>query len=49
MKWFEGVWSRFKPEIGKDRRGMTGVEKNEIIKIGKKLVKFQKILIFIKL
>ena len=42
MKWFEGVWSRFKPEIGKDRRGMTGVEKNEIIKIGKKISQIPK-------
>ena len=27
MKWFDGVWSRFKPEIGKDKRGVTGVDK----------------------
>ena len=27
MTWFDGVWSRFKPEIGKDKRGKTGVEK----------------------
>ena len=37
MKWFEGVWSRFKPEIGKDRRGITGVDQKEIISIGKKI------------
>ena len=37
MKWFDGVWSRFKPEIGKDRRGLTGVDKSELISIGKKI------------
>ena len=37
MTWFDGVWSRFKPEIGKDKRGKTGVEKKELINIGKKI------------
>ena len=37
MSWFDGVWSRFKPEIGKDKRGITGVEKKELINIGKKI------------
>ena len=37
MKWFDGVWSRFKPEIGQDRRGVTGVDKKELISIGKKI------------
>ena len=37
MKWFDGVWSRFKPEIGKDRRGVTGIEKSELISVGKKI------------
>ena len=37
MTWFDGVWSRFKPEIGKDKRGKTGVEKKDLIKIGKKI------------
>ena len=27
MKWFDGVWSRFIPAPGKDRRGITGVSK----------------------
>ena len=22
LEWYEGVWSRFKPEKGKDKRGM---------------------------
>ena len=42
MTWFDGVWSRFKPEIGKDKRGITGVEKKEIISIGKKITELPK-------
>ncbi len=37
MKWFEGVWSRFKPGLGKDKRGKSGFDKNDLIKIGKKI------------
>ena len=37
LKWYDGTWSRFKPELGKDKRGVSGVEKKEIIAIGKKL------------
>ena len=25
LKWFEGAWSRFKPGLGKDKRGVSGV------------------------
>ncbi len=42
MKWFDGVWSRFKPEIGQDRRGITGVDKKELISIGKKITQVPK-------
>ena len=42
MKWFDGVWSRCKPEIGQDRRGVTGVEKNDLISIGKKITEVPK-------
>ena len=42
MKWFDGVWSRFKPEIGQDRRGVTGVDKKELISIGKKITDIPK-------
>ena len=35
IEWFEGVWSRYKPERGKDKRGVTGVEVDKIKKIGK--------------
>ncbi len=37
LKWFEGAWSRFKPGLGKDRRGISGVSKDKLIKIGKKI------------
>ncbi len=42
MKWFDGVWSRFKPEIGQDRRGVTGVDKKDLILIGKKITEIPK-------
>jgi len=34
LEWYEGVWSRFKPEKGKDKRGATGVNADKIKKIG---------------
>jgi 2-oxoglutarate dehydrogenase E1 component len=37
LEWFEGVWSRFRPEKGKDKRGITGVTADTIKKIGKKI------------
>ena len=37
LEWFEGIWSRFKPQRGKDRRGITGVTIEEIKKIGEKI------------
>ncbi len=37
LKWYDGTWSRFKPELGKDKRGVSGVDKEKIIKIGKKI------------
>ena len=37
IEWFEGVWSSYKPEIGKDKRGITGVSIDTIKKIGKKI------------
>ena len=38
LEWYEGVWSRYKPEKGKDKRGRTGVSLEKIKKIGDKLV-----------
>ena len=37
LKWFDGAWSRFKPGLGKDKRGVSGVEKSKLEKIGKKI------------
>ncbi len=37
LEWYEGVWTRFKPEKGKDKRGNTGISKDMIKKIGEKL------------
>jgi len=35
LKWWEGTWSRYQPELGKDKRGVSGVEKSKCIEIGK--------------
>ncbi|MFL2883389.1 MAG: 2-oxoglutarate dehydrogenase E1 component [Pelagibacteraceae bacterium] len=37
LKWYDGVWSRFKPELGKDKRGVSGVDKKQLINLGKKI------------
>tara|TARA_Y100000590_G_scaffold307703_1_gene347420 strand:+ start:566 stop:3460 length:2895 start_codon:yes stop_codon:yes gene_type:complete len=37
LEWYEGVWSRFKPEKGKDKRGITGITIDKIKKIGEKI------------
>jgi len=37
IEWFEGVWSRFKPQRGQDKRGITGVSVDVIKRIGKKI------------
>ena len=37
LKWFDGAWSRFKPGLGKDKRGVSGVDKSKLVKIGKKI------------
>ena len=39
LKWFDGAWSRFKPGLGKDKRGASGVDKELITNIGKKISK----------
>ena len=36
-RWYNGTWSRFKPELGKDKRGVSGVDKKKVIEIGTKL------------
>ena len=42
LEWYEGVWSRFKPEPGKDKRGVTGVSIDKIKKIGEKITNIPK-------
>ncbi len=42
LKWFEGTWSRFKPGLGKDKKGVTGVSKDKIISMGIKISKIPK-------
>ena len=42
LEWYEGVWSRYKPEKGKDRRGITGVPLDKIKKIGEKITTIPK-------
>jgi len=37
LEWFEGVWSRYKPTRGQDKRGVTGVTVDTIKKIGKRI------------
>ena len=37
LTWFEGAWSRFKPGLGKDKRGKSGVDRDKLIDIGKKI------------
>ena len=37
IEWFEGTWSRYKPEKGKDKRGVTGVDKDMIKNISDKI------------
>ena len=39
LEWFEGIWSRFKPDRGKDKRGITGVGIDKIRSIGKQITK----------
>ena len=33
------MWSRFKPGLGKDKRGKSGVDKNILSKVGKEIFK----------
>ena len=42
LKWYDGTWSRFKPELGKDKRGVSGVDLNKILIIGNKITSIPK-------
>ena len=48
LKWFEGAWSRFKPGLGKDKRGVSGVKKKMKLLYRKENINIQKTLLFIK-
>ncbi|MDC1454476.1 2-oxoglutarate dehydrogenase E1 component, partial [Pelagibacteraceae bacterium] len=37
IAWFEGTWSAYKPEKGKDKRGVTGADTNKLLKISEKI------------
>ena len=37
IEWFEGTWSRYKPEKGKDKRGVTGYDTKKLKEISNKL------------
>jgi len=37
IEWFEGTWSAYKPEKGKDKRGISGVDTNKLLKISEKI------------
>ncbi len=37
IEWYEGTWSRYKPEKGKDRRGKSGVDIKKLDKISEKV------------
>ena len=37
IEWFEGTWSRYKPEKGKDKRGVTGSDENVLLNISEKI------------
>jgi 2-oxoglutarate dehydrogenase E1 component len=42
LKWFDGAWSRFKPGLGKDKRGVSGVDKSKLVNIGEKITNVPK-------
>ena len=37
LDWFEGTWSRYRPQKGKDKRGNTGVDLDTLAKISEKI------------
>jgi len=37
IEWYEGTWSRYRPEKGKDKRGKSGVDLNKLLKISEKI------------
>ena len=37
IEWFEGTWSRYKPEKGKDKRGITGFDESKLREISNRI------------
>ena len=37
IAWFEGTWSAYRPEKGKDKRGVTGADTNKLLEISEKI------------
>ena len=37
LEWFEGAWSRYRPEKGKDKRGRSGVKLEKLLAISEKI------------
>jgi len=37
IEWFEGTWTRYKPEKGKDKRGKSGADLDKLVKISEKI------------
>ena len=37
IAWFEGTWSAYKPEKGKDKRGVTGADTKKLLSISEKI------------
>ena len=37
IEWFEGTWSAYRPEKGKDKRGVTGANSKKLLEISEKI------------
>ena len=37
IEWYEGSWSRYKPEKGKDKRGVSGFDQRKLLEISEKI------------
>jgi len=37
IAWFEGTWSAYKPEKGKDKRGVTGADTKKLLEISERI------------
>ncbi|MDC1280016.1 2-oxoglutarate dehydrogenase E1 component, partial [Pelagibacteraceae bacterium] len=37
IEWFEGTWSAYKPEKGKDKRGVTGADTKKLLEISNRI------------